>query len=77
MDERDADWRSRLANQNEEYRRLRAQHHDFDEKLRALSGKRILTEEEKVEEVRMKKEKLFLKDRMAALEREFAGSTHA
>jgi uncharacterized protein YdcH (DUF465 family) len=72
MDQHDAESMARLERENDEYRRLKAQHHDFDEKLRTLSGKRLLTETEKLEEVRMKKEKLFLKDRMAAIERDFA-----
>ena len=65
------EWIARLERENEEYRRLRSRHHDFDQKLRALSSKRLLTDQEKTEEVRMKKEKLFLKDRMAVIEREF------
>ncbi len=65
------EWIARLEREYEEYRRLWSRHHGFDQKLRALSSKRLLTEQEKMEEVRMKKEKLFLKDRMAAIEREF------
>jgi len=40
----------------------------------SLSNKRVLTEQEKTEEIRMKKEKLFLKDRLAAIEREHAAA---
>jgi hypothetical protein len=71
-DAHESDWQGRLERENEEYRRIKAQHHDFDQKLRVLAAKRLLTEQEKMEEVRMKKEKLFLKDRMAAIEREAA-----
>ena len=71
------EWVARLESENEEYRRLRSRHHDFDEKLNLLSTKRLLTEREKMEEVRMKKEKLFLKDRMAAIERQFDRSPGA
>jgi len=77
MDQHDPESMARLERENDEYRRLKAQHQDFDDKLRTLSGKRLLTETEKLEEVRMKKEKLFLKDRMAAIERDFATSTRA
>ena len=59
---------------SEEYRRLRSRHLEFEERLRGLASKRVLTDQEKVEEVRMKKEKLFLKDRMAALQRELGSS---
>ena len=75
MMERDPDWIARLERENDEYRRLKSQHHDFDRKLQALSGKRLLTDEERLEESRMKKEKLFLKDRLSAIEREHAPST--
>ena len=50
------------------------QHHEFQEKLDQLTAKRALTEDEKLEEVRIKKEKLFVKDRMAAIRREHAAS---
>ena len=77
MEVQAADWIARLEQENEEYRRLKAKHHDFEQKLHVLSGKRLLTEEEKLEEVRMKKEKLFLKDRLYAIERENPPSTRA
>jgi uncharacterized protein YdcH (DUF465 family) len=72
MGAQDAEWIARLEMENDEYRRLKARHQEFDRKLQVLSSKRLLTDEEKVEEVRMKKEKLFLKDRIAAIEREHA-----
>lgn len=75
MEETEGGWLARLEQDNEEYRRLKAKHLDFDRKLQALSGKRILTDEEKLEEIRMKKEKLFLKDRLTAIEREHAPAT--
>ena len=77
MDLHDPESLVRLERENDEYRRLKVQHQDFDDKLRTLSGKRLLTESEKLEEVRMKKEKLFLKDRMAAIERDFATPSRA
>ena len=67
----DEEW---MGRENEEYRRLTVQHHEFQEKLDRLAAKRALTEDEKLEEVRIKKEKLFVKDRMAALRREHSGS---
>jgi uncharacterized protein YdcH (DUF465 family) len=63
-----------LAAANEEYRELKRQHQEYQDKLARLAAKRALTDEDKVEEVRIKKEKLFLKDRMAALRREHAAS---
>ena len=67
----DEEWMSR---ENEEYRTLTLQHHEFQEKLNRLATKRALTEDDKLEEVRIKKEKLFVKDRLAALRREHSGS---
>ena len=63
--------RDLLARENEEYRRLREKHHGFEERLAALNAKAFLTEQEKLESARLKKEKLHLKDRMAAIAREY------
>jgi hypothetical protein len=52
-----------------EYRRLHAEHRDHEQRLRALAGKPRLSEEEELEEKRLKKEKLLLKDRMEAIAR--------
>ncbi len=67
----DEEW---MGRENEEYRSLTLQHHEFQEKLDQLAAKRALTEDEKLKEVRIKKEKLFVKDRMAAIRREHAAS---
>ena len=67
----DEEW---MGRENEEYRRLTLQHRGFQDKLAQLASKRALTEDQKLEEVRIKKEKLFVKDRMAALRREHAAS---
>jgi hypothetical protein len=60
-----------LTRDNEEYRRLRERHHGFEERLEALNAKAFLTEQEKLESARLKKEKLHIKDRMAAIAREY------
>ncbi|HUX11121.1 MAG TPA: DUF465 domain-containing protein [Terriglobia bacterium] len=52
---------------NEEYRRLHEEHGRYAVELDRLEAKPFLTEEEQVEEVRLKKLKLRLKDQMAAL----------
>jgi hypothetical protein len=52
-----------------EYRRLHAEHRDHEQRLGALAGKPRLSEEEELEEKRLKKEKLLLKDRMEAIAR--------
>lgn len=63
-----------LRREHEEYCKLQGHHRDYQEKLARFAVKRTLTEEEKQEEVRAKKEKLFVKDRMAAIRREYAAS---
>jgi uncharacterized protein YdcH (DUF465 family) len=60
-----------------EYRRLRLEHQDHEERLQALARKPRLSEDEEIEEKRLKKEKLFLKDQMEAIARTYReGVTH-
>lgn len=48
-------------------RRLEAQHHHFDKQLQTLMQKPYLSADEQLEEIRLKKIKLRLKDEIAAL----------
>ncbi|HEX5413494.1 MAG TPA: DUF465 domain-containing protein [Terriglobia bacterium] len=52
---------------NQEYRRLYEEHGRYAAELDRLEAKSFLTEDERVEEVRLKKLKLRLKDQMAVL----------
>ncbi len=52
---------------NEEYRRLKQEHADYSKRLDEIGGRRFPTPEEQSEEVRLKKMKLQLKDRMQRL----------
>jgi uncharacterized protein YdcH (DUF465 family) len=61
------DLEAHLIATNEEYRRLSGQHSEFATKLDALESLPHLTEEEQIEEVRLKKLKLRLKDQMEAI----------
>jgi uncharacterized protein len=61
--------RERLMADNEEYQHLLEAHTYHATQLDRLLAKPFLTEEEKVEEVRLKKLKLRLKDQMVALEK--------
>ena len=56
---------------NEEFRKLAQEHTQYAERLDSLTQKRYLTEDEKLEEVRLKKLKLRLKDQMESIERQF------
>jgi uncharacterized protein YdcH (DUF465 family) len=58
-----------MAN-NAEYRRLREEHIRYASQLDHLAAKLFLTEEEKLEEVRLKKLKLRVKDQMELLVRQ-------
>jgi hypothetical protein len=57
--------------ENDEYRRLDEQHHEYENRLADLTSKVVLSDDEQVEEVTLKKKKLQVKDRMQAIAREF------
>ena len=59
-----------------EYRRLHDSHRDHEQRLQVLAGKSQLSEDEELEEKRLKKEKLALKDRMEAIARNRRGVAH-
>jgi uncharacterized protein YdcH (DUF465 family) len=59
-----------MAN-HEEFRQLVVEHTQYSQKLESLTQKRFLSEDEKLEEVRLKKLKLRLKDQMELIERQF------
>jgi uncharacterized protein YdcH (DUF465 family) len=60
-----------LIASNEEFRKLSEEHQQYSKRLDSLSEKRFLSDEEQVEEVRLKKLKLRLKDQMESIERRF------
>jgi len=62
-----------LLKTDAEFRQLATQHHTLDDRLNELSSKPYLSEPEQVEEVTLKKRKLFLKDRMEDILRRHAG----
>jgi len=62
--------RDHLLASHEEFRRLVQEHSQYSQRLESLTQKRYLTEDEKMEEVRLKKLKLRLKDQMHDLERQ-------
>jgi uncharacterized protein YdcH (DUF465 family) len=63
--------RDQLLASNEEFRRLADEHSQYAQRLDSLIEKKYLSEEEKLEEVRLKKLKLHLKDQMESLEHKF------
>ena len=56
--------REQLLASHEEFRRLAQEHAQYSQRLDSLIQKRYLTEDEKLEEVRLKKLKLRIKDQM-------------
>jgi uncharacterized protein YdcH (DUF465 family) len=56
--------REQLLASSEEFRKLADEHSNYSQRLESLTSKKYLSEEEKVEEVRLKKLKLRLKDEM-------------
>ena len=64
MMDRPQDLKGYLVATNEQFRELADQHHNYDEQLRELSSKTYLNDEEQLEEVKLKKLKLRLKDEM-------------
>ena len=56
--------KAHLMQTDEEFRRLGEEHSHYHQQLEALESKAHLTQEEEVEEHRLKKLKLHLKDQM-------------
>jgi uncharacterized protein YdcH (DUF465 family) len=65
--------KDQLLASDEQFRKLAQEHTDYAQRLDSLTQKRYLTEDEKLEEVRLKKLKLRLKDQMESIERKFRG----
>ena len=63
-----------IAN-DEEFRGLYEQHQGYEKRLEELGQKSILSEEDELEEKQIKRQKLFLKDRMEAILRVHREST--
>jgi len=67
--------RDQLIADHEEFRKLAIEHTQYEKRLDSLTQKRYLTDDEKLEEVRLKKLKLRLKDQMQSIERQFRQQT--
>jgi len=59
--------RDPLLTGHDDFQRLVQEHSQYSQRLESLTQKRYLTDDEKLEEVRLKKLKLRLKDQMEAI----------
>ncbi|MGA2962083.1 MAG: DUF465 domain-containing protein [Candidatus Korobacteraceae bacterium] len=66
--------RESLLASNEEFRHLVQEHAQYSQRLDHLSHKPYLSDDDKLEEVRLKKLKLRLKDQMLMLEQQYLKS---
>ena len=71
MEQAQEDLKAHLMATSEEFRRVADQHAEFHKKLEALEAKSHLTAEDEVEEHRLKKQKLRLKDQMEQMVSEY------
>jgi len=56
---------------NEQFARLATEREKYKSKLQELAGKPFLTDQEQIEEIQLKKQKLHLKDQMEAMLHEY------
>ncbi len=63
----DDDVKNVLLRSDETFRQLVSEHHELDERIRQLSSSPPLSDQQQFDEIALKKKKLALKDRIAAL----------
>jgi uncharacterized protein YdcH (DUF465 family) len=63
----ESELREQLLTNSDEYRRLAIEHKSYSERLEQLARRHHLSEEEKLQEITLKKKKLLLKDQMFAM----------
>lgn len=68
--------RAELMATSEEFRRLAAQHSSYDRRIEELSSRKFPSQEEQIEEARLKKLKLHLKDQMQHMVDDASTSVH-
>ncbi|MEW6455304.1 MAG: YdcH family protein [Acidobacteriota bacterium] len=63
-----------LLSENEEFKKLYDSHQKYEKELQELSSKKFLTDDERLEIKRIKKEKLILKDKMQLIMEQYQTS---
>ena len=71
MELADPQVRNILLDESDEFRGLAQEHAGFESRLEELISKPLPSEQERIEEIQIKKHKLILKDQMAALMRDY------
>ena len=66
--------REQLLASHDDFRRLAHEHTQHSQRLNSLIEKKYLSDDEKLEEVRLKKLKLLIKDQMESIEQTFRRS---
>ncbi len=61
----------KVKKENEEFRKLFKEHQDLEKRLEEFNRKRFLDSDEEIEKKRIQKVKLYGKDRMAAILRNY------
>ncbi len=60
----EAEVRQQLLARNDEFKKLAAEHQSYDEQLEQLSRRHHLSDDERIQQITLKKKKLLLKDQM-------------
>jgi len=64
---KEEDIKEHLMSEDPEFRRLAEEHKQYEGRLRELHSGRHMTEQDHLEEIRLKKKKLHLKDQMNSM----------
>ena len=67
--------KNHLMATSEEFSRLTKEHFNYEQQLEQLSSRPYLTEAERIEEIKLKKKKLSLKDQMEKIIQEYKKRT--
>ena len=64
------DLKAELIKTDDEFRRLHEEHQDYERRLREINQKTLLSEDDEIEEKKIKLHKLVLKDKMEEILRQ-------
>ena len=76
MENTQEDLKAHLMATDDEFRKLAEEHSKYHRQLESLDAKPLLTDQEQVEEQRLKKLKLRLKDQMEIIEQQYRRQAH-